>query len=61
MKSKSKLTSFKRYDNVDEEWKASDVYEALLLEESKEDEPQAEVVTQPVESEGMTAEEQESS
>ena len=46
---------------MDEEWKASDVYEALLLEESKEDEPQAEVVTQPVESEGMTAEEQESS
>ena len=45
---------------MDEEWKASDVYEALLLEESKEAEPEAEVVVpQPVESEGMTAEEQE--
>eukprot|EP00435_Cladocopium_sp_Y103_P007289 s64_g2.t1 len=50
-----------RYDTVDEEWKASDIYEALLKEEEQ---PSGDVpdrkapTTETVEGEGMTPEEQ---
>lgn len=46
------------YDTVDEDWKASDVYEALLKSEELPEVEAAVPLSEPVESEGMTPEEQ---